>query len=139
MIYHPKKYISAIFTRNKRRLSCAKLSPQSTSLLGPMALSFGWFELLNSWSAELLDYSMFNCWIIGLLHCYIFILLNYGIFELLMCWVIELLNCWSVEWLNCWIDGLLNWWNVRLMNWLNWWSVKCLIVELLNHGIVFMC
>jgi len=34
----PKKYISAIFTINKRGLSCAKPSPQRTSFLGPMAL-----------------------------------------------------------------------------------------------------
>ena len=31
---------------NKRGLSCAKLSQQSTRFLGPMELSFFWFELL---------------------------------------------------------------------------------------------
>ena len=44
----------------KRGLSCAKLSQQSTSFLGPMELFF-WFELLMV--------VLLNCWIVELLIC----------------------------------------------------------------------
>ena len=51
--------------KNKRGLSCARLSQQSTSFLGPMELFFG-----------------LNC---SLLYC--------CIVELLNCWIVELLIC----------------------------------------------
>ena len=54
---------------NKRGLSCAKLSCQITSFLGPMEL---FLVVLNCWIAELL-----NCWVVGLLNCWIVELLNY--------------------------------------------------------------
>ena len=65
---------------NKRGLSCAKLSQQSTSFLGSMELFFG----LNCW--------WLYCWIV----------------ELLDFWIVELLNCWIIELLNCWIVDLLS-------------------------------
>ena len=47
-------------SKNKRGLSCAKLSQQSTTFLGPMELFF-WFELLMV--------VLLNCWIVELLIC----------------------------------------------------------------------
>ena len=50
---------------NKRRLSCAKLTPQSTSFMGPIELFFGWFELLHCSIVELLNGLIVEVWKCG--------------------------------------------------------------------------
>ena len=99
LIYWPIK------VTNKRGLSCAKLSQQSTSFLGSMELFF--FGLDCWW---------LYCWIVELLDCWIVDLLNCWMVKLLKCWIVELLNCWIVELLNYWKMELLNCWTVELLN-----------------------
>ena len=71
-IYQANKllYDSVVYIKtklNKRGLSCAKLSQQSASFLGPIELFF-WFLLIVELINDLI-FEFLNCWLVKLLNC----------------------------------------------------------------------